>query len=133
MGAAGWTISIVVIVIVLVWGLPARSGVAPVTRFVAGVVEHVCRLQPDEPAVAARERKRLGTPIERSAPDRVVECDPFIPPVPLLIAAERTGHARSPTSQVVEDGRLRRHSPCHRSASPCAVRDAKVIQEIRGE
>ena len=102
--------------------VPPGSAPASVPAPVARIVEHMGGLEPDEPAVRARERERLRTPVERFAPDRVVERDPLVPAVPVLVAAEGTGHARSPTPQEVEDGRLRRHSLRHCRATCCSLR-----------
>ena len=102
-----------------------RSAVASVPRAVARIVEHVGGLESDEPAVRAGERERLGTPVERSAPDRVVERDPLVPAVPVLVAAERTGHARFPTPQEVENGRLLRHWLRHGSATCRSLRSER--------
>jgi hypothetical protein len=87
--------------------VPSVAALIPcrVTR----VIENVGGLQPDESAVGAGERVCLSAPVECAAVDRMVERDPLVPPVPIFVAAERAGHARSPASQEVEDRRLCRH------------------------
>ncbi len=92
-------------------------GVARVSGLVTWVVEHVGGLESDEPAVRAGERERLAPSIDCLAPDRVVERDPLVPPIPAFVSAERTGHPRTPTVQEVKDGVLWCHSRCHRSAT----------------
>ncbi len=86
-----------------------HSVAALISCRVTRVVEDVGGLQSDESAVGAGERVCLSAPVECAAVDRMVERDPLVPPVPIFVAAERAGHARSPASQEVEDGRLRRH------------------------
>jgi hypothetical protein len=73
----------------------------------ARIVEHVCRLEPDEAAVRARERERLGSAVDGVAAEDVVERDALVPPVPLLMTTEGTGDPGVPASQEIKD-RLRR-------------------------
>ena len=120
--------------------LPRRSGLGQLVERsaksvafrvpgpVPWVVEHVCGLEPDEAAVRAGEWERFAPPVHGPAPDRMVERDPFVPAVPVLMAAERAGHARSPTPQEVEDWLFRRHSRRQRSASAeCRGRPDLVV------
>ena len=73
----------------------------------------------------ASPRRSIGP-----APDHMVERDPLVPAVPVLVAAERAGHARSSTPQEVEDGRLRRHSLRHRSASGVRHRSSRSAHAL---
>lgn len=83
----------------------------------AWVVEHVSGLEPHEAAVRTGQWERLASPIGGRAPDRMVERDPFVPAVPVLLTAERARQSRSSTPQEIEDRRLRDHSPRHRTAN----------------
>lgn len=69
----------------------------------ARIFEHVSRLQPNEPAVRTRERKRLRTAIDRGAAGDVIQRDTLVPAMPILTAAERTRHARVAAPQEVKD------------------------------
>jgi hypothetical protein len=77
-----------------------RSGL---TRRRARIVQHVRRLQANEPTVRARERKRLRPPIHRTARNDMLERDPLIPSVPLLLPAERTPPPSIAAAQKIED------------------------------
>jgi len=93
-----------------------NSSATCVPGIVAWIIQHTGGLEPDEAAVHTSERERFASSVDGSAPDRMVERDLFIPTVPILVPAERTGDARSPTLQEIEDGWLVGHSRRHGSA-----------------
>jgi len=108
------------------------SGATRVPGVVAWIIQHVGGLEPDEAAIRAGERERLASSIDGSAPDRVVERDPFVPALPLLVPAEWAGDAGSPTLQEVEDGWLLRHSHRNRSAPASGPRRSRSSHTRRG-
>jgi hypothetical protein len=67
------------------------------------VVENVRGLQADETAVGAGERKGFGVSVYRLAFAYGVKRDPFVPPVPLLMAAERAAHTSIAALEEIKD------------------------------
>jgi len=67
------------------------------------VVENVRGLQADETAVGAGERKGFRASIYRLAFAYGVKRDPFVPPVPLLMPAERAAHTRIAALEEIKD------------------------------
>ncbi len=67
------------------------------------VVENVRGLQADETAVGAGERKGFRASVYRFAFTYGVERDTFVPPVPLLMPAERAAHTRIAALEEIKD------------------------------
>ena len=67
------------------------------------IVENVRGLQADEAAVSTGEGECFGPSVDRLASDDMLERDPFVPALPLLVAAERAAHARLPALEEIED------------------------------
>jgi hypothetical protein len=78
--------------------VPSGDGV-----FAAGVFEDVSRLESDETAVRARERKHLGFSVDGPGTGNVRELDAFVPTVPILVPAERAVLAGAPAAKEVEE------------------------------
>ena len=75
------------------------------------VVENVRRLKADEAAVSTGEGERFRASVDRVASDDMLERDPFVPPVPLLVAAERATHARASAVEEIKDALRPNHAP----------------------
>lgn len=75
----------------------------------ARVVENVRSLKPDEPAVAARQRKRLGSAVYRDAVGDVSERDELVPTFPVLAGAEGTLQTGTAAIEKRKDRTLRAH------------------------
>ena len=73
------------------------------------VVEDMRCLQPDKAAVAARQRKGLGTAVNREAAGDVSQLYALVPPLPLLAAAEGALQTRASAPQKREYRLLRTH------------------------
>ena len=95
------------------------------------IVENVRGLQADEAAVSTGEGECFGLSVDRLASDDMLERDPFVPPLPLPVAAEWAAHACIPALEEIEDvlhpnharpGRCRRFPilDCTLSAGRCA-------------
>ena len=68
-----------------------------------GIVEYVRRLKPDEAAVRAGERERFGASVDGVASGHMLQRYELVPSVPILVAAERAGHARVAALQEIKD------------------------------
>lgn len=99
------------------------------------VVEDVCCLEPDEATVAARQRESLRAAVHRGAPTDVAELDAFVPPFPILAAAERTLQTCAAASQKREYRAYRAHRASRRDLGGRAYRtdgtgDATVTNDV---
>ena len=73
------------------------------------VVEDMRCLQPDEAAVAARQRESLRTPVDREAAGHVSQLDALVPPLPILAATEWALQTCAAATQKREYQPLRAH------------------------
>lgn len=73
------------------------------------VVEDMRCLQPDKAAVATRQRKGLGSAVNREAAEHVSQLYALVPPLPILAAAEGALQTRASATQKREYRPLRAH------------------------
>jgi hypothetical protein len=86
------------------------------------VVENVRGLQADETAIGAGERKGFRASVYRPAFAHGVKRDPFVPPVPLLMPAERAAHTRIAALEEIKD-------VLHRNSTLLAIGPRRIVQD----
>jgi hypothetical protein len=68
------------------------------------------RLKADEAAVSTGEGECFHAPVDRVASDDMLKRDSFVPPVPLLVAAERATHPRASAVEEIKDALCPNHA-----------------------